>query len=507
MLFNLMLNSQNIIAPSTIKSNTIWDYDTVFLIQDILIFDGNALSISPGTVIVSEGYQTIDVRGSIHAIGNINNRIIFTVNDTLGFSNFANNQGGWGGIHFFNTSETNDSSIFDYCILEYGKAVGNFTADFGGGALYINSYDKIRISNSIIRYNKAAFQGGGLCLKFSSAKIIGNEFYYNEVDKCKRGGAIYIEKKSKAIVQNNIFKYNKASMGAAVYIGSLGFNHDAPLIINNKCFNNIGCSGIIYESSINSFIINNLVCNNKGIPIMGGHTIGIGRYINNTIANNDTYSNEGIISHNDQTIAINNIVWNNVDGEYIGEDTLSINAFNQKIDIIEYNLLFDDHIIGEGNLGSKDPLFKNPSPGIGLEYDGELYDWSLKDESPCINAGKPITSGDYKILDKDIYGFQRIYGGRIDMGAIENQSIILNDIDLDLKNDIIIYPNPSNSIITIKGISYFYENIKIFDVIGSQIMAIPLNEKRESFTMDISELNEGIYFIKIGNKLKKFIKK
>jgi hypothetical protein len=70
----------------------------------------------------------------------------------------------------------------------------------------------------------------------------------------------------------------------------------------------------------------------------------------------------------------------------------------------------------------------------------------LQDLSPCVNAGIPDTTG-LNLPEFDLAGNPRVYGGRIDMGAYENQNVVVNtDEDLiplvtRLNQN---YPNPFN---------------------------------------------------------------
>ena len=46
------------------------------------------------------------------------------------------------------------------------------------------------------------------------------------------------------------------------------------------------------------------------------------------------------------------------------------------------------------------PEFANPTQGYGLEYDALNSDWSLLENSPCVNYGTPDTNG-YHIPEFD----------------------------------------------------------------------------------------------------------
>ena len=75
----------------------------------------------------------------------------------------------------------------------------------------------------------------------------------------------------------------------------------------------------------------------------------------------------------------------------------------------------------------------------------------------------------------------------------------------DIKNPIIkIYPNPTNNIINIEGLNK-NENktIQIFDVQGKLVITKTIIEKG---TIDLSELNKGVYVIKVGELAQRIVK-
>ena len=75
----------------------------------------------------------------------------------------------------------------------------------------------------------------------------------------------------------------------------------------------------------------------------------------------------------------------------------------------------------------------------------------------------------------------------------------------DIKNsNIKIYPNPTNNIINIEGLTKNENNtIQIFDVQGKLVITKTINEKG---TIDLSELNKGVYVIKIGELAQRIVK-
>jgi hypothetical protein len=75
----------------------------------------------------------------------------------------------------------------------------------------------------------------------------------------------------------------------------------------------------------------------------------------------------------------------------------------------------------------------------------------------------------------------------------------------DIKNsNIKIYPNPTNNIINIEGLTKNENNtIQIFDVQGKLVITKTINEKG---TIDLTELNKGVYVIKIEELAQRIVK-
>ena len=75
----------------------------------------------------------------------------------------------------------------------------------------------------------------------------------------------------------------------------------------------------------------------------------------------------------------------------------------------------------------------------------------------------------------------------------------------NVKNaNIKIYPNPTNNIINFEGLTKNENNtIQIFDVQGKLVIIKTITEKG---TIDLSELNKGVYVIKIGEVAQRIVK-
>ena len=93
--------------------------------------------------------------------------------------------------------------------------------------------------------------------------------------------------------------------------------------------------------------------------------------------------------------------------------------------------------------------------------------------------------------------------------------VIISSVDNERINiqDIAIFPNPSSDFITIqfsnKELQPFAagdNKVQIFDVLGIEIMSESIHSITTSHRMNVEKLPAGVYFIRIGNKVEKFVK-
>jgi surface protein len=137
-------------------------------------------------------------------------------------------------------------------------------------------------------------------------------------------------------------------------------------------------------------------------------------------------------------------------------------------------------------------------------YDSILIGWStitLSEDS--LKQGVEFDAGSSKYCNGASARDSIIskYGWTITDGGLDCSSLGINDIkNLNIK----IYPNPTNNIINIEGLNKNENNtIQIFDVQGKLVITKTITEKG---TIDLSELNKGVYVIKIGELAQRIVK-
>ncbi len=192
-------------------------------------------------------------------------------------------------------------------------------------------------------------------------------------------------------------------------------------ITGNLIRNNISRAMII--TRCNPLVFRNLIYDN----ICGIDCSGNPRIANNTIINNLTHA----ISCDwfAEPIFMNNIFYGNGDLiNYDANDTVVFANCLLQVDILPIGLTD-----AGGNIFNEDPSFIDPVN----------EDFSLNEDSPCINTGLSFFEWDGEVfLDLDASEYQ---GYAPDIGAIESTVVDINDYTSrrSWENHIIAYPNPS----------------------------------------------------------------
>jgi hypothetical protein len=247
---------------------------------------------------------------------------------------------------------TYSSGWFNIVIIGYG---------FSGGAIFNSG--NCDIDNSIFRENVATSGGA---ISNNSGILSVNRSRFSENYAQIHGGAIYNNKKtsiSNCIIGNNSSGYVTSSPNSIIGVGQGS-----------------------YTSIRNSDIVNN--------ASSGFNIIETGKVWN---------SRDSVCQLKDTLVLSNTIFWNN--NSVIGNNN------NSNIEV-KYSCITDGWA-GTGNLNT-DPLFRNPSAGIGRTYNAIAADWTLSACSPCINTGADSLCTD----TTDLGGNPRRYQ-RIDIGAYE----------------------------------------------------------------------------------------
>jgi hypothetical protein len=424
---------------------------------EITIPNDSTLTIEPGVKVVFTGHYKFNVQGRLLAIGTEADTIVFTINDTTGFHNF-NFDGAWGGIELRDIASSNDSSIIEYCIFQYGKT-GN------GGAIHCRLVDKLRISHCLFR-NNVCFEanpfggaGGAIYIAHGKPVIEYCEFYSNIAEFI--GSALYIVY-SDAIIRNNHFHHNLNS-------ATIRIDESAVRFINNLIEQNHSTDygGILFlrndSDSVNAVIINNTIANN--ICAQGA-----------------------VIPYGSSTSFINNIIYGNEPSQVYFYVTSSAGFYNCLIEGGQEGFTGEVFTGAYENCIDVDPLFvssndyhlQNTSFCIGAAIDsiqiGAL--WFYCPPNDFEGNPRPNPSGSMP----DIGAFESPLANPDPVGVEENLNSHPTEYALSQN-----YPNPFNPTTTIKYSvpELSFVTIKIYDVLGSEVATL-INEEEPAGTYELN---------------------
>ncbi len=207
MLF-LILVAKNVYADATLSGEINSDLTVggnVSITDSIIVKDGVTLTFEAGTVVKLDSESEISVKGTIVALGTVTDSIKFIRSDEIK---------PWAGFTFYKTLSTNDSSMFEYCVVEGAKK-------YQGGAFAVYDFDKLRITHSRISGNTSITHGGGFYLSESSPMLLDCEISGNlstSSSKC-HGGGLYLRESNPTILDCEI-RGNTAFYGGGLYLST-----------------------------------------------------------------------------------------------------------------------------------------------------------------------------------------------------------------------------------------------------------------------------------------------
>ncbi len=506
-LFSLLFHqssSAESIEVSGVVSGT-WAVDTVKVVGDIQVREGQSLTIAPGTLVLFYGSCFLDVEGNMDAQGLESEPIYFSMADTTGFSVDTIPDGGWKNIRIEDLDPANDTVRFSYCIFEYGKAMAADSVHGYGGALCVRNTDKVAVEHCLFKDNYAFYNGGAVYLENASIQISDNHFEGNRCgqlfDFFGYGGAICSDWSSPHIYKNLFTQNSSTGIGGAVCVRFV----DCPLS-HNIFDNNYSALGggfaILHVHICRYAISNNLFSQNGalyfGAAISNGNSSPL--YVNNTIADNHCDGGGGGFYCKDSVVPVlhNNIIYGNT--QFGGQS-------NQ---VYLWDLLSQPNFYYNNIEGGSAAFYGTGGSAFSGDYENNLDAdpmfepdlFSIKTESPCINTGNPDTLGLW-VPSLDLEGNMRIVGSAIDMGAYENQfPVNISETSVPSFELLKIFPNPASDwvqiIINLPENSFI--KLSICDASGAAIHCLYegfANEGESSYRWDFanSVLDGGLYFI------------
>lgn len=319
---------------------------------------------------------------------------------------------------------------------------------------------------------------------------------------------------------NTVWKCHSVydSSAAGIYVDG-GEN---TVVEQNKSYNNdwgieVGCE-IPGDTTAGIKVRDNIIYRNGGGLQVGGYDgpVNTGRVINSEITNNTLYANDTMQVGNgelslsySENCTFNNNIFYATGGSIISAGWNSGNSKTLQFDYNRYYSKVDDSTIANFSYGTYSyNSFASYKTGSGFDTHSIFKDPGLTDTaqsalnfnllpaSSCINQGTPSYPTDTS--EHDFNGNTRIVSGRIDIGAIEYQGP--NGID-NIGNEVemLVYPNPATSIITISVNNNADKNsVRLIDIYGRVVLEyLPFSK---TIQMNISSLPAGVYIVLLNGK-------
>lgn len=361
-----------------------------YLIQNDISVAGNTmLKIDPGVEVIFQGYFNLKVTGSLRCIGNAATPIVFKMNDTTGWYDDEQINGGWRGIDYQQYIGTApDSSALQYCVIKdvkYGSpnVIYNYRTltlwnrninishcEFYHNQSYAANADGyiILISNSAgysVEIDHCSFHHNNhrvAMLRIENYIGQSDYFIHHNMFEQNHGGASLWSVNTKNVIEDNEMKNNISTINFGILTTYDGNNN----IHRNKVHHNeIESGGAVNCSGGKCWVEQNLICNNfttksscglsdggAGVRLSGNGTLPLDSVVqivrNNIIANNHcAFYGGGVYLCDTKASVMNNDIINNT--AVFGGAAIAGVGLQSKIDIMNNILHGNQGTTGTSN--------------------------------------------------------------------------------------------------------------------------------------------------------------
>jgi hypothetical protein len=390
-----------------------------------------------------------------------------------------------GGIYMFNSGRIKDNEVYNnscFCGMNQSAGGGVVCAmgeiDVSGNNIY---------NNEAVSPNKGLLTNwggiaGGLIIYMCNGKVENNTIANNHITASDADSAsspgVLIEMCTQNLLFSNNMVTNNTYNGGECYGGGVGIWYGGATLINNLITGNqakYGAGISIADTTVQehkTLLINNTLTENIADSLGGGMFV-------------ELWTEDKLENQYDTVVMTNNIIWGDQSGN--GEEIFHVQG---------------DMLVTYSNI-------QGPWPGNGnIDVDPQFvgtgdYPFFLADNSPCVNTGTPDTTG-LNLPEFDLAGNPRLYGGRIEMGAYENQVVVgLDNAFTQNKLGLNVFPNPFKYQSTIEFTlpESDFVTLSFYDIAGKQLETIlskKLSKGEHKINWNAKGLNEGIYFIQLG---------
>lgn len=487
------LHSESIVSYRILVSSS----DTLWITNNLVIPEGETLTLAPGTVVLFDGPWFIEVKGKIVAEGTENQPIVFKPSDTLGFSDTLEPRGSWHGLRF--SGNGTSGTAFRYCHFSYAKALETDSLLKCGGAIHARDGALALFENCRFITNRAWSRGGAVAL-FDGADmeflncVFEDNATYNPQEGY--GGAVYVWNAA-PVFKNCVFRNNQA-----VWTGGATCMYYAnPLIHNCEFTGNfayIGGGMAFYHCRPVRTICNNLVHGNHGLYFGGGISCNNACdpvFVNNMLVNNLAIYGGGFYCNDSAApVLYNSLIYYNISLSGYGPvyiwDPLSHPDFHY-CNIEGGSAAFAGSGGGTGYWGNYThnidipPIFDSTSAWLFYPADTSLVD-----------RGTPASDTIGLFLPTyDFTGASRFVKGQVDIGVYERSGVKVERLTPKLDLMVSMDLTANTLVLRLANAPIAPVEIRITDMHGKRLYyESQLHQGGEwSFSMNTRCLSPGFY--------------
>ena len=532
----------NVVAPSNTIQNTVYVSSTgagnIDGTSEANAYDSFGTAMEG---IDSEGDKLIII-GTVPTIGqNLTSKSFAFTIEGLDASSTITGDGGTGRLFTINGATSADVTFKNLTLS------GNNTTLAGGAVLFNNDAGaKVTFDNCNVTGNAVTHAAGGGALYFANGELnIINSSFENNTSIDEAGAINGVS--GTITITNTLFKSNSAATkGGAIYSNNANFTITGSTFYANATTDTSGGGSVLYvagaastNSITNCTFFENTVgsLNNQDYGAIrtdnGNTTVTNSLFYDNKTNNGDgAPSDWGSAPNGTQTFNTSIAQWisTNVDNQDEGAgsitglkggggtpaDLASSNlTFNATSGYVEYTLAAagDDSPIDFGSDGNDvgawnyvdttapviTVLGENPT----TVEQGAIY----TDAGATADGGETVTTSG--TVDTSTVGAYTLTYSATDAanntGTATRTVNVVNSGSSTLNTnyeveDIIVYPNPTSTSLTITGSKNY--NLKISNTLGQVLLQI-----NDSNTIDVSSLSNGVYLINITDGVKSLTKR